>query len=121
MSIWELGETVGPLIVAPLSEIYGRLYIFHISNVLFVIFVVATALSTNIQMLVAFRFLSGLSVACITLNPSIVGDLFVTEQRGRAMSLISFGVVIGPIAGPIVGSYLGEAKGWRWNFGSLQS
>lgn len=29
VSIWELGEVVGPFLVAPLCEIYGRLPVFH--------------------------------------------------------------------------------------------
>lgn len=65
-------------------------------------------------MLVAFRFLGGSSVACVTLNPSIVGDLFIKEQRGKAMSVVFFGLIVGPVVGPIMGSYLGQAKGWRW-------
>lgn len=29
VSIWELGEVVGPFLIGPLSEIYGRLPVFH--------------------------------------------------------------------------------------------
>lgn len=116
MSIWELGEVVGPLIAAPIAELYGRLYIFHGANILFILFAVGGALSTNINMLIAFRFLGGCSVACVALNPSIAGDLFVPEQRGKAMSMIYFCYMVGPMVGPVVGSYLGQAEGWRWVF-----
>jgi MFS family permease len=46
---------------------------------LFIIFAIGGALSTSINMLTTFRFLGGCSVACVTLNPSIAGDMFVQE------------------------------------------
>ncbi|KAI9646743.1 hypothetical protein NHQ30_004741 [Ciborinia camelliae] len=116
VSIWELGEVVGSFIAAPLSELYGRFYIYHVGNVLFCIFSIACALSTNVHMLIAFRFLNGAAVVTVVLNPSIVSDLYPVEQRGRALAITGFGPLIGPVIGPIVGSYLGETAGWRWTF-----
>ena len=83
---------------------------------LFIIFAIGGALSTSINMLTTFRFLGGCSVACVALNPSIAGDMFVQEQRGKAMSMIYFCFMVGPMIGPIAGSYIGQSKGWRWNF-----
>ncbi len=116
VSIWELGEVVGPLLIAPLSELYGRLPVYNAANILFIVFAIGGAAATNIHMLIAFRFLNGMSVASVTLNPGIVGDLFIKEQRGRALSLMGLAPMLGPVAGPIIGSYLGKAAGWRWTF-----
>ena len=116
VSIWELGEVIGPLIIAPLSELYGRLPVYHVANILFIVFAVGGAMATNIHMLIAFRFLNGMSVASITLNPGIVGDLFIKQQRGRALSIMGLAPMLGPVIGPIVGSFLGSAAGWRWIF-----
>ncbi|KAI9689945.1 MAG: hypothetical protein M1822_009827 [Bathelium mastoideum] len=116
VSIWELGEVVGPLGYAPLSEVFGRLPVYHVANVLFVTFAVCCATATSTHTLVAFRFLNGMSVASITLNPVIVGDLFVKEQRGAAMSVMGLAPMLGPVLGPIIGGYLGQDAGWRWAF-----
>ncbi|KAI1778521.1 MFS multidrug transporter [Hypoxylon cercidicola] len=116
VSIWELGEIIGPLIVAPLSELYGRFYIYHAGTILCLIFSAACALSTNIQMLVAFRFLNGVAVISTALNPSMVGDLFRVEQRGSAMAMVGLAPMLGPVVGPIIGGYIGDALGWRWCF-----
>ena len=116
VSIWELGEIIAPLIWGPLSEQYGRRCILHIANFLFVAFLVGTSLSTNIQMIIAFRFLSGAATAASPIGPGIVKDLFSEEQRGRAMSIMSLTGALGPVIGPIVGSYLGQKAGWRWAF-----
>ncbi|TVY16633.1 Efflux pump radE [Lachnellula arida] len=116
VSIWELGEVIGPFLIAPLSELYGRFYIYHGGNILFVLFSIGGALSTNIHMLIAFRFLNGIAVMAVVLNPSIIGDIYVVEQRGAAMAITGIAPLIGPVVGPIVGSYLGQAAGWRWVF-----
>ncbi|GAM40911.1 hypothetical protein TCE0_041r13627 [Talaromyces pinophilus] len=70
VSIWDLGEVAGQFLVGPLSERYGRMPVFHAGNVFFILCSVAAALSTNMSMLVAFRFLNGVAVTSITLGPS---------------------------------------------------
>ncbi|PWY66358.1 MFS general substrate transporter [Aspergillus sclerotioniger CBS 115572] len=114
VSIWELGEGVGSFLVGPLSEQYGRSVVYHGGNVLFILCSVAAALSVNIGMLVAFRFINGLAITTITLAPSITGDLFVREERGAAMALAITLPLIGPCAAPIVGGYVTSDLGWRW-------
>lgn len=88
----------------------------HLANVLFVLLSVGGALSSNIQMLVAFRFLSGLTVASFTLDPIVVGDMFVVEERGKAMAIASLAPLIGPIAGPVIGGYMSQAIDWTRKF-----
>ena len=116
VSIWEIGEGLGPFLIAPLSEIYGRLPVYHVANIFFLIFAIASALSVNLSMLVGFRFLNGLSIASITLGPAVVGDMFKKEQRGSAMAILYIGPPIGPVTAPIIGGFLAQAKGWRWTF-----
>jgi MFS family permease len=45
-----------------------------------------------------------------------MADMFRSEERGAAMALWSIGPLLGPVIGPIGGAYLGQAKGWRWDF-----
>ncbi|KAI9657589.1 MAG: hypothetical protein M1821_002765 [Bathelium mastoideum] len=116
VSIWELGEAFGPLLTAPLSELYGRAPVYNAANVVFIAFSIACAVSSNLPMLVAFRFFNGLGDASITLNPSIVGEMFVTEERGLPIALVMLPPLVGPVAGPIIGGYLTQAEGWRWAF-----
>ncbi|KAE8319489.1 major facilitator superfamily domain-containing protein [Aspergillus transmontanensis] len=114
VSIWELGEGVGSFLVGPLSEQYGRNIVYHGGNILFILCSVAAALSQNISMLVAFRFINGMAVTSLTLAPSIIGDLFVQEERGTAMAVAIALPLIGPCVAPIVGGFVNSALGWRW-------
>lgn len=114
VSIWELGEGVGPFLIAPLSERFGRLPVLHCGNILFILCGIGGALSINISMLVAFRFLNGLVTTSGTLGPSIVADLFPKEKRGTAMALAIAIPMTGPFISPVIGSYIAAAAGWRW-------
>jgi MFS family permease len=88
VTIWELGEGIGPFFIALLSERFGRLPVFYIGNFLALLCLIASALSVNIPMLIAFRFLTGCFLSILTLGPAIVGDLFQMERTGRAMALV---------------------------------
>ena len=117
VSIYILGYALGPLFIAPMSEVYGRLITYHVNNVLFVIWTIGCALSPNIGALLAFRVLAGISGSCpITIGGGSIADLFIQEERGGAMALFALGPLLGPVIGPVAGGYLSEAEGWRWVF-----
>jgi multidrug resistance protein len=117
VSIFVLGFACGPLLLAPLSELYGRVLIYNTTNVLFLAFTILCAVAQNPSMLLAFRFLSGFAgVATITIGSGTIADLMPREKRGRAVSIWSVGTILGPMIGPIIGGYVTEALGWRWMF-----
>lgn len=116
VSAWEFGEAVGPLLAAPLSEVFGRAPCYNAANIVFIIFSIACAVSSNLPMLVAFRLINGIGDASIALNPSIISDMFIQEERGFPLSMVGFPPLIGPVAGPVIGGYLTEREGWRWAF-----
>jgi MFS family permease len=51
-----------------------------------------------------------------TIGGGTMADMFRSEERGAAMAAWSIGPLLGPVIGPIGGAYLGQAKGWRWDF-----
>ncbi|KAJ0116690.1 hypothetical protein J7T55_009840 [Diaporthe amygdali] len=117
VSIFVLGFACGPLLLAPLSELYGRVLIYNITNVLFLAFTIGCALSQNESMLLAFRFLSGFAgVATITIGSGTIADIMPREKRGKAVSIWSVGTILGPMVGPIIGGSVTEKYGWRWMF-----
>ncbi|TEY42661.1 hypothetical protein BOTCAL_0387g00110 [Botryotinia calthae] len=115
VTIWELGEGIGPFFIAPLSERFGRLPVFHFGNFLALCCLVATALSVDIPMVIAFRFLTGCCLSILTLGPAIVGDLFHMEYTGVTMALVMGTQMIADFISPVAGSYIAQDLGWRWS------
>jgi MFS family permease len=60
MSIFLLAYAIGPFVLAPLSEIYGRMVVLQIANMVYLIFNTACGFAGNKASMLAFRFLSGL-------------------------------------------------------------
>lgn len=54
-----IGFASGPLLFAPLSEVYGRNIIYRVTLLLFALFNIGCALSPNVAALLVFRFLCG--------------------------------------------------------------
>lgn len=117
VSVYVLGYATGPLLVAPLSEIYGRIPVYHICNLGLVTFTAACALAPTLNALIVFRFIAGTFASCpMTNSGGTIADMIPQEKRGRWMSMYTVGPLFAPIIGPIAGGFLSDSKGWRWTF-----
>jgi multidrug resistance protein len=117
VTIFVLGLAMGPILFAPLSEIYGRLYVQHAGLIGFFIFTIACAVSSNLNMLIGFRLLQGMFGSVPLTNAgAIIADMVRQEVRGFAMAMFTLGVLLGPVVGPVSGGFLSSAMGWRWVF-----
>lgn len=112
-----LGTGVGPIIMGPMSEVFGRRVIYNCANIGFSAFSLGCALTPSLPGLVVMRFLQGCSASCSLNNAGgTISDLVPIHRRGFAMSMYSAGFLLGPAVGPIAGDFLAAAAGWRWVF-----
>lgn len=115
VSLYVLGFAVGPLLLAPLSELHGRLVIYHFCNAIYFAFTAGCAFSTNVAMFLVFRFIAGCAAAGpMSIGGGTVADITTVEQRGKAMALFTMGPILGPVLGPIIGGFVSQYAGWRW-------
>ncbi|KAJ3578666.1 hypothetical protein NPX13_g1898 [Xylaria arbuscula] len=117
VSAYIIPFAISPLVVAPLSEIYGRNVVMNTANFAFLVFTIVCAISNSIALFLVFRVLQG-GAACVplVLGGGMIGDLVVPEKRGRALSGWQLGPLLGPVIGPVVGGYIAQNVGWRWLF-----
>jgi multidrug resistance protein len=117
VSVYVIGFALGPMVLAPMSEVYGRVPVYYACNVLFTIFSVACTVSSNLGMLIGFRLLAGCAgSAPLSNGGGTISDLIIQEKRGASLSFYAMGPLLGPTLGPVAGGYLALAKGWRWSF-----
>lgn len=114
VTIWELGEAAGPLLIGPLSEIVGRHKVINVANGCFVLAVVMAACANSVHLMIAARALNGFAVAANVLNPAIIGDIFEPERRGTAISLTLLASMVGGAIGPVIAGAVTETMGWRY-------
>jgi len=108
---------IGPLFLAPLSETFGRRKLYLICFTMFTILQIPSALSPNIQTLIAMRTLSGFfgSVG-IANGGGTISDMFPPSQRAGIFGWYLLGPLLGPTLGPLFGGVIVQRIGWRWIF-----
>ena len=112
-----LSFAVGPLVVGPLADIYGRKPVMYGGLVVFAIASVGAALAPDVEWLIAFRLLQGLGSSTGMVVPrAVVRDLHTGPEATRLMSLLMLVFSVSPILAPLTGSFIIEAFGWRGVF-----
>lgn len=95
----------------------GRKPIMLASVAGFTLASLACGMATNIEQLVAFRLLQGVSGASLVpLSQAVMLDINPPERHGQAMALYGMGAILGPVIGPSLGGWLTDTMGWRWIF-----
>ncbi|KAF9456414.1 multidrug resistance protein 4 [Collybia nuda] len=117
LSIFLLSFALAPLILAPLSEMYGRTWVLHICNLFSLGFNLGCAFAPNTGALIGFRFLAGFAgSAPIACGGGSISDLFSERDRASAMATYTLGPLIGPVVGPIAGGFIAQTIGIKWVF-----
>lgn len=115
LTTYLFGLAVGSVILAPLSEMYGRRPIYLVAMSFFVILVLPCALADNIATILVVRFLVAVAGSALVANaPGTVHDISAEEYRAMNFSIWSIGPMNGPVIGPIVGGFVFDYLGWRW-------
>ncbi|KAJ3499724.1 hypothetical protein NLG97_g90 [Lecanicillium saksenae] len=117
LSLYVLGFALGPLLWAPISEVFGRRWSMLPPVFGLALFSIGTATSTNAASIFITRFLAAVFGSAPQSNVSAaMGDFYGPKTRGMAMTFFSVCVIGGPTLAPLIGSALlvNPNLGWRW-------
>lgn len=100
-----------------LADRFGARRLFLLAVTGFVGASMLCGVSQNMEQMVAFRVLQGISGAFIPpLSQSFMLDSSRPSRHPQVMAIWSAGIMIGPIVGPVLGGVLTESGSWRWVF-----
>jgi MFS transporter, DHA2 family, multidrug resistance protein len=106
--------TATMLATAWLVETFGERTTFVATLALFLAASLLAAASWSTGSLIAARVLQGAAAGILQpLAMIVLFRVFPIEERGRAMALYGFGIVLAPAIGPAIGGTLLDAFGWR--------
>lgn len=109
------GLAVGSVILAPISETYGRKPVYVVAMLLFLLLFLPCALATSMVEIITVRFFGALCGSAMIANaPGTLGDIVSDERRALVFSIWSIGPMNGPVFGPIIGGFITQYLGWRW-------
>ncbi len=116
-------STLSTPLYGKLSDMYGRKPFFLLAITIFIIGSAASAFSTSMYMLAAFRAFQGLGAGGLfSLALAIIGDIVSPRERARYQGyfLAVFGT--SSVLGPVIGGFFAgtnsilSISGWRWVF-----
>ncbi|KAF5848108.1 hypothetical protein GGP41_005517 [Bipolaris sorokiniana] len=116
-TIFLFGFGLGPLLWAPLSEVYGRRVAVLTPMFVAMCFSFGSAAAKDFQTLMITRFFGAFfASAPVTNTGGVLGDLYSPAWRAMAMAGYAMAVVGGPCLGPIVSAAFvaDPSLGWRW-------
>lgn len=117
LSAFVAGIAVGPMLLAPLSEFYGRRPVYLVSFVMFVLWIVPSAVARNIWTMIVGRFFDGLAgSAFLSVAGGTVGDVFAQRELHLPMTIYSAAPFVGPSLGPLLGGFINSWADWRWTY-----
>lgn len=120
VSLFVLGFAIGPLLWAPLSELFGRQILFSGTYMALTAFCGGCVGAKNIETLLILRFFAGaFGSSPLTNSGGVIADMFPASQRGQATAIFAAAPFLGPVIGPIAGGFLGAEAGWKWVMGFL--
>ncbi|KAF9939451.1 hypothetical protein BGZ75_006534 [Mortierella antarctica] len=99
------------------SNIFGRKPTVFAVIGIFVVGSVLSGFSTNINMFLGCRVITGMGAGGIfSLANIIIADLVSIRQRGRFQGMISSVFAVSALVGPVLGGVFVDRISWRWCF-----
>ncbi len=97
-----------------LADLRGRRKMILVGCIAFAATSALCALSPSIYLLVAFRFLTGVSAAVVlAANVPLMLLYFAPQVKGRMLGISVSAVFVGLALGPTLGGVLNDTLGWR--------
>ncbi|KAH7397955.1 major facilitator superfamily domain-containing protein [Cadophora sp. MPI-SDFR-AT-0126] len=117
ISFYVVGLGLGTIILAPLSEFYGRRVVYIFSFGAFFMWLIPCAVAQNIETMLVSRFFDGFSgSAFLSVSGGTIGDLFLPYELSAPMMLLTASPFLGPELGPLLGGFANQYADWRWTF-----
>jgi sugar phosphate permease len=103
ISLFVLGFAIGPLLWAPLSELYGRQVLFFGTYAALTAFNAGAAGANSMGTLIVLRFFAGaFGSSPLTNAGGVIADMFHADQRGLGMSVFAAAPFLGPAIGMLL-------------------
>lgn len=117
LTFYLLGLALGPVLMAPLSEIIGRRLIYISTFPISMLFTMGIGLAKNIRTILILRFFCGyVASPALSIAGGTMTDIWGNSPADMSIAVALFCVApfLGPVIGPIVGGFAAEHKGWEW-------
>jgi MFS family permease len=108
---------VGPLLITPFSNVYGRRPIYLLGNLVAGVTNVIAGNCTTWNGLLVTRVFNGIGAgSSVAIGAATICDLYFVHERGFYMGIFTFFLTNGPHFAPLIGGFIAQNLSWRWCF-----
>ncbi|RII95325.1 MFS transporter [Clavibacter michiganensis] len=120
ISAWALGTVIVTVPAISLTRSFRRKPLLLIAIGCLIVFNTVTAVSSDVVLSLASRFVAGAATGVIWGMLAAYGRRISPAHRGGlALSIVSTGAPLGFALGTPLGAWMGTAFDWRWSFGGI--
>ncbi|ODN85273.1 hypothetical protein L198_07597 [Cryptococcus wingfieldii CBS 7118] len=117
LGIFCFGFAVTPMILAPLSEEFGRRWTYVISVIIFLLFEIMLAAAKNTATMLVARIVQGCAGSVgATLVGGTIADIYMPADRGFPSSIFAMAGTGGSGLGPAVYAWVESNPNLRWRW-----
>uniref|UniRef100_V5EXJ7 Synaptic vesicle transporter SVOP and related transporter n=2 Tax=Kalmanozyma brasiliensis (strain GHG001) TaxID=1365824 RepID=V5EXJ7_KALBG len=117
IAIYPLGFALPPLVLAPLSEVFGRNPMYLVCHLCYTVLFVGLGFANNTATVIILRFLQGgMGSTGSTMVGGTIADIWNSSERGQPMALFATAAIFGTGIGPVWAGWVEQNQrlGWRW-------
>ncbi|XMA12016.1 hypothetical protein WAI453_004807 [Rhynchosporium graminicola] len=117
LSMYTFGFVLGPLVAAPMSEIYGRRIVYWTTLPLLILFIGVSGAANNVTLLIVMRLLAGLGGSgALAIGAGTISDIWPRKYAGKAALGFVMAPFLGPALGPLIGAYIIDEYNSNWRY-----
>lgn len=113
VTLTQIGYAAGLILIVPLGDLVDRRKLVVIQTLLSALALSAVALAPNVFVLFGGMIVVGLLAVVVQVLVAMSAALAMPQEQGRAVGLVTSGVVIGILAARFVAGLLSDLGGWR--------
>ena len=120
MSVFMIGFAFGPLVIAPVSDRFGRRRLLLGGVATFALVGALGAFAQSLGALLTWRLLMGVGAGTAqVLVIATIRDLFSGKEARTRQSYVNLAAGLAPIIAPTLGAWVASVGGWRAIYGAL--
>ncbi|KXG52879.1 Major facilitator superfamily domain, general substrate transporter [Penicillium griseofulvum] len=115
-TLYVYGLAFGPAVSAPLSETFGRRFIYVFVTPIALLFILGASFANNLAALAICRLLAGITISApLAVGAGTIMDMWTGVNTNRGVVLIMTIAFLGPALGELVGGWVAQYKNWQWS------
>lgn len=115
-TLYVYGLAFGPAVSAPLSETFGRRFIYVFVTPIALLFILGASFAKNLATLAICRLLAGIMISApLAVGAGTMMDMWTGVNTNRGVILIMTIAFLGPAIGELVGGWVAQFLKWQWS------